>query len=318
MFVHSYIIINVCTFIYHFVLYSCSSQIHIHSFFSWHLFDALVHAVDAGIVTVKSESQMPLFHLTMEDQVLFNLGIRVRHFAFVLCFYSCSIPQGDPSIDSLARSIEITWASGEFKRALSLFHSAHKISASEFRNSYSLVHLLVEYLSSAKLHHEGLLAADILVAVYPNLFQAHLSRARALCRLHLWEAAAQEVALVRRMQPALYLLSSYEQEILSMAKEAAGAPPYPGISDGGHSANAAGDVDGHATESWSTILRGLSSREYIPYVVFDAVVCSCFVALYSYMCKIKAATAKAAKSSITVAAAPLHAQAPPAPRRARA
>lgn len=232
--------------------------------------------------------------------------------------------QGGPSIDSLADSIESAWNSGEFKRAANLFSAAHKFSASEFRNSFRLVAQLFEYLASAKLYEEGLVAADILVAVYPNLFQAHLYRTRALTMLSLWEAAAQELAVVRRLQPSLQLLSAYAEEISSNAAKDALASqgarayyhdPVDSYRDGNSSSY---DV---RVDSWTNILRGLGSREFIPYVIFDAVVCSCFVALYSYMCKIKAATAKAAKCSvapIASVAALAHAQPAALLRRSRA
>ena len=83
----------------------------------------------------------------------------------------------------------------------SLYQGAQKMSLAEFQNSYRLVALLTRYLSNAKLFREGLLAADILVAVYPNLFQAHMARARALTMLSLWDAALQEIDVVRRLQP---------------------------------------------------------------------------------------------------------------------
>jgi tetratricopeptide (TPR) repeat protein len=209
--------------------------------------------------------------------------------------------QGGPSIDALADSIESAWNSGEFKRAVNLFSAAHKFSASEFRNSFRLVAQLVEFLLSSKLYEEALVAADILVAVHPNLFQAHLYRTRALTMLSLWEAAAQELAVVRRLQPSLQLLSVYEEEISSnaakeaLASQGARAHFYDPVDS--YRGNSSSD-DVRVADSWSNVIRGLGSREFIPYVIFDAVVCSCFVALYSYMCKIKAATAKAAKCSV--------------------
>jgi len=231
--------------------------------------------------------------------------------------------QGDPAIDSLANSIEAAWNSGEFKRACNIFHSVRKISDAEFRNSYSFVSLLAEYLYSAKLYREGLLAADILVAVYPNLFQAHISRTRALTMLHLWEAAAQEAAVVRRLSPSLPMLTAYEQDMASSAaKHAAasqGALPHSDIGDA-HRAPGASSDDDVVANTWSNILHGLfqaSEREFIPYIIFDAAVGACFVAVYSYMVKIKAATAKASKAVVAPAAAVNVVQPAAAPRRPR-
>ncbi len=231
--------------------------------------------------------------------------------------------QGDPSIDALADSIESAWDSGEFKRAASLFHSAHKISLAEFQNSYRLISLLTEYLSCAKLYREGLLAADILVATYPNLFQAHVLRARALTMLRLWEAAAQEIGIVRRLQPSLKFLPAYEHEVKTSAAKDATASHVSTRSfhsDGGDSTYgpAAGSDDGSALDSWSSILRGLIQRDCLPYVIFDTVVCSCFVVLYTYLCNVKAAAAKSTKCAVTpLAAAPVYAQPAAALRRIR-
>ena len=278
-------------------------------FRSWQLYDVFVQAVDAGAVTAKSESQKPRIRLTVDDQTLFVTGIRVHFSALSFLFFSCLCfcLQGEPSIDSLADSIESAWNSGEFKRAVTLFNSAHRISSSEFRNSFRLVALLTEYLSSAKLHREGLLAADILVALHPNLFQAHLARTRALTMLQLWEAAVQEIAVVRRLQPSLQLLPAYEQEIITAAaKDAAAAQgtrsPHSDSGDGRGAA--AGSDDDRALDSWANIVRALGHREIAPFVIFDAVVCSCFIALYTYLCKAKAATTKATKSTVVPIAAP--------------
>ena len=181
------------------------------------------------------------------------------------------------------------------------------MSSSEFRNSYRLIALLTEYLSSAKLYREGLLAADILVAVYPNLFQAHLARTRALTMLQLWEAAVQEIAVVRRMQPSLHLLPAYEHDIITAAaKDAAASQGTRSLhSDSGDSRGAnTGSDDDRALDSWANIVRALGHRDIIPFVIFDAVVCSCFIALYTYLCKAKAATAKATKSTAVPTTAP--------------
>jgi tetratricopeptide (TPR) repeat protein len=231
--------------------------------------------------------------------------------------------QADPSIESLADSIESAWNSGEFKRAAALFRSANKMSSSEFRISYRLVALLTEYLSSAKLYREALLAADILVAIYPNLFQAHLARTRALTMLRLWDAAAVELSVVRRLQPSLQLLSTYQHDISTAAAKDAAAqgtrPNHSGDGDGVESSRSAHtDGDEAVTlDSWGNILRGLTHREVVPYVIFDTVACSCFIAIYTYMCRSKAAMAKAAKAAAVPAAAPLLLQPAVALRRSR-
>ncbi len=225
------------------------------------------------------------------------------------CACAHDLPQqADPSIESLADSIESAWNSGEFKRAAALFRSANKISSSEFRTSYRLVALLTEYLSSAKLYREALLAADILVAIYPNLFQAHLARTRALTMLRLWDAAAMELSVVRRLQPSLQLLSTYHHDIsTAAAKDAAAQGTRPNHSDGAESSRSAHtDTDEAVSlDSWGNILRGLTQREFIPYVIFDTVACSCFIAIYTYLCRTKAAMAKAAKAAAVPAAAPV-------------
>jgi tetratricopeptide (TPR) repeat protein len=231
--------------------------------------------------------------------------------------------QADPSIESLADSIESAWNSGEFKRAAALFRSANKMSSSEFRISYRLVALLTEYLSSAKLYREALLAADILVAIYPNLFQAHLARTRALTMLRLWDAAAVELSVVRRLQPSLQLLSTYQHDIsTAAAKDAAAQGTRPNHSVDGAESSRSAHTDGDedvTLDSWGNILRGLTHREFIPYVIFDTVACSCFIAIYTYMCRSKAATAKAAKAANAAvpAAAPLPLQPAVALRRSR-
>jgi hypothetical protein len=231
-------------------------------------------------------------------------------------------PQGDPSIDALADSIESAWDSGEFKRAANLFHTARKISFTEFQNSYRLVSLLTEYLCSAKLYREGSLAADILVAVFPNLFQAHVLRARTLTMLRLWEGVAQEIAVIRRLQPTLKFLSAFEQEIAaSAAKDAAASQGTRSRHfDGGEGSRGStiGGDDSPALDSWANVLRGLVQKDCLPYVIFDTVVCSCFVVLYTYLCNVKAAAAKSTKvTAAPAAAAPVYIQPSAAFRRTR-
>jgi hypothetical protein len=192
-----------------------------------------------------------------------------------------------------------------------LYRSAQKMSLAEFQNSYRLVALLTRYLSNAKLFREGLLAADILVAVYPNLFQAHMARARALTMLSLWDAALQEIDVVRRLQPSLKFLAAYEKEVrASAAKDVAASEgarsPYSDGADSSRGATAGMD-DGLHLDSWSSVLRGIAHPDLLPYVIFDAVVCSCFVVLYTYFCRINAAAAaKTNKSAAAAAAAAAH------------
>jgi tetratricopeptide (TPR) repeat protein len=220
----------------------------------------------------------------------------------------CFLSQGDPAIDALADSIENAWNSGDYKRAASLFHSAHKISASEFRNSYRLVALLADYLSSAKLYREGLLAADILVAVHPNLFQAHLARARALTMLRLWDAAVQQLAVVRRLQPSLQFLTAYEREIYAAASSDAadsqGTRPLHYEEGDSNLGAASSSHDDRSLDSWASVLRGLGQGEFVPYVVFDVLTCLCCAAFYAYKCKVESSAAKVAKASNALAAAP--------------